>query len=424
MALFFRREEAVEENRKDDLDIIDLDQTSEWSRLDLEKELLNKREEEYMEELGDELAIIDALENDISISEIEKKVEKENEDRKYIIEEIDLEVEEEEVEYEEVTLDYISMEEEEQEEENERELFPFFDSLGQGFNKFTIMDKIVAAMGILVLIVAVLTVSVYTKNRGEDKQIAAMAPVGMQMQEVGIIGGDKLLAVADARKAMIEATKIEEELNTEYEEKEEVKEIQVAMKMTSVQKDLKIKFVNKRNGKLVSNVPFEVEILDSKDKKYNKIDEDKDGIIYLKDLEPGNYMVTMIELSDAEGYSFHTGKEKIKVKEKIDYEKIDVSDEIKDQSEVDVAKEDTAQKQETEAILQNTVEWVESRKEAVSSQESFTQVDKSTIADPALSASLGLDKGFLSLMRQGIYTATIATPTAQEGNEQENSGQT
>ena len=46
----------------------------------------------------------------------------------------------------------------------------------------------------------------------------------------------------------------------------------------------------------------------------------------------------------------------------IEYQKIDVSEEIKDQSEVDVSKEDTAQKTETEGALTDTVEWVESTK--------------------------------------------------------------
>ncbi|MBR3607705.1 MAG: hypothetical protein IKL51_09080, partial [Lachnospiraceae bacterium] len=76
MALFFKREEELEV-QQEDLDIIDLDQTSEWSRLDLERELLNKKEEEYIEEFSDELAIMDVTDNDISIAELEKKAEEE-----------------------------------------------------------------------------------------------------------------------------------------------------------------------------------------------------------------------------------------------------------------------------------------------------------------------------------------------------------
>ena len=68
-----------------------------------------------------------------------------------------------------------------------------------------------------------------------------------------------------------------------------------------------------------------------------EIDEDKDGIIYLKDIVHGNYQVAMVELDGLEGYSFSTAKEKIKLKEKIVYENIVVTEEIKDQSEVDMA---------------------------------------------------------------------------------------
>lgn len=425
MALFFKREEELEV-QQEDLDIIDLDQTSEWSRLDLERELLNKKEEEYIEEFSDELAIMDVTDNDISIAELEKKVEEEirlaeeSQIWESKVDKISLdgkemeEIPEEETE-EEVQLQYMSMEEEEEEgEEEEEELFSFFDRMGEFFSRFSTLDKIVAGMGCIVAIVAVLTIFAYTGNHSQNKQVEAMAPIGLQMENVGIIGMDKLLAVADAKKAMFQAIQLEEELSPQYEEKEATKEIQVAMKMTSVQRDLKIKFVNKKTGKLVSSLPFEVEITDGSGKKYNKIDEDKDGIIYLKDLEPGNYTVTMVKLDNTDGYSFSTSGEKIKVKDKIDYEKIDVSDEIKDQSEVDVAKEDTAKKQETEAVLQNTVEWVESRKEAVSSQETYTKVDKSTITDPALSASLSLDHTILNLMKQGIFLATVAEPPMEE----------
>lgn len=443
MGLFFKREEEEVKIQREEIEIIDLDQTSEWSKLDLERELLKQKEEEYIEEFSDELAIIDVVDNDISIIELEKKVGEETrlaEEKRtweWEAETMSSEVEEDEgteavLDEEEVELQYMSMEEEEEEEELEEEPFGFFEKAGHFFSGFSTMDKVVAAMGCLVAIVAVFTIFAYMGNHKVNKQVEAMAPIGQQMESVGVIGKDKLLAVADAKRAVLEAIQLEQELNPEYEEKEETKEIQVAMKMTSVQRDLKIKFVNKRNGKLVSSIPFEVEIIDSNEKKYNKVDEDKDGIIYLKDLEPGNYTVAMVELDTLEGYSFSTSKEKVKVKDKIAYEKIDVSDEIKDQSEVNVATEDTAHKQETEGVLQNTVEWVESRKEAVSSQETYTKIDKSSIADPALSASLGFDGSILRLMRQGISMATVVAPVAgeqssskteQESSEEDSSSQ-
>ena len=409
---FNRREEEIEELMEDDeLNIINLDETAGWSKLEVAEELAKKQAENLMEEIGDGLAIIDVVEDDIEIEKLEETAELNlekireaertavNKRNQYVADDDDLEY----ITDEEDDLEYMTEDEEEDEEEYEEYApFAFFESIGQWFSRWTVLDKIVAVTGVLVLVVAILTVGVYAGKRGVDKQVAAFAPVGEQLEMVGVVGTDKLLAVADAKKAMLEAAQLEAELNQEYEENDLSTEVKVIMKMTSVQKDLKIKFVNKKTGKLVGNVPFEVEITDSENKTYSKIDEDKDGIIYLKDIVHGNYQVAMVELDDMEGYSFSTSKEKIKVRENIAYEKIDVTEEIKDQSEVDVSKEDTAQKLETEATLTDTVEWVASTKKESTSQETYTKVSKDTIAEPSLSASLNFDFGILRIMQQSM----------------------
>ena len=447
-SFFNRHEEDIEdflEEEEEDLDIIDLDETAGWSKLDVAEELAKQQATNLLEEIGDELAIIDAVEEDVEIEELDsRKTEaaityaaakaemparmiQELSEEELELEELsdaDLEIEQlqdDDLEIEHLQdddLEYLSKDEEEDEEDDEEyeeeSPFVFFENLAAWFSRWTMMDKIVAVTGVLVLVVAILTVGVYAGNRGVNKQIEAFAPVGEQLETIGIVGQDKLLAVADAKKAMLEAAKLEAELNQEYEENELSSEVKVIMKMTSVQKDLKIKFVNKKSGKLVGNVPFEVKIVDPDNKTYNKIDEDMDGIIYLTKITPGNYSVSMVELADVEGYSFSTSTEKIKVKENIAYEKIDVSDEIKDQSEVDVSKEDTAQKTETEATLTDTVEWVESTKKESSSQETYTSVDKSTIADPALSASLNLDLGILRIMQQSMLADNVVVPLTDD----------
>lgn len=450
---FNRHEEEIEEvweDEEEDLDIIDLDETAGWSKLDVAEEMAKQQAADLMEEIGDELAIIDVVEEDVEIEELKPlKTERAS---TYVaaktevpvrgvqeLSEVDLEVEEladEDIEMEELQdddieiehlqdndVEYLSADDEEDDEDDEEyeeeSPFVFFENLAEWLSRWTVLDKVVAVTGVLVLAVAILTAGVYAGNRGLDKQIEAFSPVGEQLETIGVVGQDKLLAVADAKKAMLEAAKLEAELNQEYEENELSSEVKVIMKMTSVQKDLKIKFVNKKSGKLVGNVPFEVKIVDPDNKTYNKIDEDMDGIIYLTKITPGNYSVSMVELESLEGYSFSTSTEKIKVKENIDYQKIDVSDEIKDQSEVDVSKEDTAQKTETEGALTDTVEWVESTKKESSSQEAYTPVDKSTIADPALSASLNLDLGILRIMQQSMLADGVVMPlTEGDGGEQ------
>lgn len=82
-------------------------------------------------------------------------------------------------------------------------------------------------------------------------------------------------------------------------------------------------------------------------------DDDQDGIIYIKKIEAGDYLVSLDEI---EGY--YTGSESIlvTVKDKIEYKKVDVADEIKKESEVsaaeDVMIEDNV---EVEAVIQDTV---------------------------------------------------------------------
>lgn len=468
---FNRREEEIEENlyEEDGFEIIDLDDTAEWSKLDVAAQLAKQQAENLMEEIGDELAIIDAVEEDTFIEELRQGIVSEEstyeteiseaadvvlEEAEVIREETDVALEEtkvigadvvvvlketEELQEDEIEPEYLQDEdieylsdEDENEEYEEDEGFTFFENLAAWFSRWTVMDKVIAVTGVLVLVLAIATAGLFAADRGVNKQVAAFAPVGEQLETIGITGQDKLLAVADAKKAMLEAAKLEAELNQEYEENDLSTEVKVIMKMTTVQKDLKIKFVNKKTGKLVGNVPFEVKIKDSEGKTYNKIDEDKDGIIYLTNIVPGNYSVSMVELDGLEGYSFGTSAEKIKVKDKIEYEKIDVSDEIKDQSEVDASKEDTAQKTETEEVLADTVEWVISEKKAAGTEATYKAVDKSTIAEPSLTASLNFDFGILRIMQQSMLADNlpmtidegddITNPPAQPPADGENSG--
>ena len=444
MKSFFKRnEEEIEDYMEEETDIIDLDETAGWSKLDVAEEIARQKAASLMEEIGDELAILDVVEEDIRIEELKPQIKQEADTYKAIdknmpvgelqeLSEIDLEEELLEEELLEDDLEIIQLQDDDIEierlsdddtecmdadEYEEDSSFGFFGAVADWFARWTMMDKIVAMTGVLVLAIAGVTIGAYAANRGLDKQVETFVAVGEQLETIGVVGQDKLFAVADAKKAMLEAAKLEEELHQEYEEKEVSLEVKVIMKMTSVQKDLKIKFINKKTGKLVGNVPFEVKITDSENKTYRKIDEDMDGIIYMTNLVPGDYSVAMVELADVKEYGFSTAAEKIKVKETIAYEKIDVTEEIKDQSEVDVSKEDTAQKTETEAVLTDTVEWVESTQKEIGSKDGYIQVDKSTIPDPSLSASLNfnLDFGVLRAMQQSVMATDMVAAIAENG---------
>ena len=416
--LFGRREEI--EEIQDDMEIINLDKTAEWTKLDIAAEMQSNH---------DRLETDDVLEE--MRSDIRENIRKEiiNAGRK---EETDTYLDddpeenlEESTNLEELSdddIEYLN----EQEDEKEEIIAPVNQKKRKqtSGSHWSVMDKVIAATGVVVLLVALTTGCFLFLERGFHKQIDAFAPLGEQLETIGAAGQNKLYAVADAQKVMMEAAKLEQEaieqsqkteVGSQVVESEKPSEIKVVMKMTSVEKDLKIKFVDKRDGKLVKKVPFEVKITDAENRTYNKKDEDQDGIIYLTGLAAGNYNISMVELTGVEGYSFSTALQTIKVKETIVYEKIDVTEEIKDQSEVDVTKEDTAQKIETEKVLADTVEWVESQKTEKMTKETFTLVSKDTIADPALSASLKLDLGVLKMMQQSLMADHVIT--IEENND-------
>ena len=234
------------------------------------------------------------------------------------------------------------------------------------FLNLSTMDRIMAATGVAVLILAIVTGSVYASARAVDGQVSEFVSVGTQLDGIQMIGEQGLLAVADAQMAKIAAANAVEEdpeEQKEYEEAEYTNGGTVELELVSVQKDLKIKFNNKKTGKLISNVPFSVTITDPNGKTETWTDDDMDGIIYKKGITPGNYSVAVNALTDDKykDYVLPTAAQKVEVKKDIAYKKVDVSNEIKKESEINAAKEDTQIKDTTvESTLQDTVQWVAS----------------------------------------------------------------
>lgn len=249
---------------------------------------------------------------------------------------------------------------------------------GGFLSNLTGMDYVIGLTGVLVLIAAVITVSIYSTVKITEEQIASFIPVGENMAEIGIAGEGALLAMAGNREE--ETIVIEEEEYTvaEYDEKDDVAagNVTVSLKLQTVVKDLKIKFVNKATGKLIPGVPFQVEITDSAKKTITKSDDDKDGIIYIKSIAPGEAKIKMVALTGYDAYALPSDVQTIIIKETLDYKKIDVADEVKTEAQVNVAAEDTAQATVTESELKDTVEWVESTKTAVSGSEGYVVVTR------------------------------------------------
>ena len=288
------------------------------------------------------------------------------------------------------------------------------------FLNLSTMDRIMAATGVAVLILAIVTGSVYASARAVDGQVSEFVSVGTQLDGIQMIGEQGLLAVADAQMAKIAAANAveeEPEEQKEYDEAEYTNGGTVELELVSVQKDLKIKFNNKKTGKLISNVPFSVTITDPNGKTETWTDDDMDGIIYKKGITPGDYSVAVNALTDEKykDYVLPTAAQKVEVKKDIAYKKVDVSNEIKKESEINAAKEDTQIKDTAvESVLQDTVQWVAS----TATTSTYKEVSKDTITDPE-TVTVAYSGKFLRMSEvsptaeppKESETETTATPT-------------
>lgn len=255
------------------------------------------------------------------------------------------------------------------------------------FGRMSGVDKILAVTGVGVLVLALITVGIFINANTEDKQVSSFDSVGTQLSGITMIGEKGLFAVADAVEARIEAANAaDDDKNKEYDENDYTTEVNVVMNTTSIQNDLKLKFVNNRTKKLIGNVPFSVTVTTPDGDTETWTDDDMDGIIYKKGIDAGNYSIVVATLEGTayEGYNWPTSSKKVEVKAKIEYEKVDVADEIKAESEINAKEEDTAQKDTVvESELKDTVTWVESTKATT-----YVAVSKSQIAEPVV-ASVG-----------------------------------
>ncbi len=118
----------------------------------------------------------------------------------------------------------------------------------------------------------------------------------------------------------------ETEIETETEMTEDVEEIHtMTFTGSSIEKDLKVKFVDDVSGR-IKGVPFEITVAkEGSTSGETYTDNDMDGIIHMKNLEGGNYVVTLTEV---EGYIIRQNPITFAVKEKIEYEKVEIKDEV------------------------------------------------------------------------------------------------
>lgn len=259
----------------------------------------------------------------------------------------------------------------------------------------SVAERAAAIVAVLLVVGGIFTMSFYSKALGRTEEIQSFVEVGTNLQVSDVVGSSGLLAIADAQRAKaMTAEMLGEDEEEEPEVADDAKGVVIKMTVTSIKSDMKVKFINSETNKLVANVPFNIEVVTPDGTKVTYDDHDKDGIIYKKDITAGTYKITPLALpSEYSNYNLDTSTKSLTVKDTVEMKAVDVSNEIKKESQVNAAVEDTAVQTVVESELKDTVDWVDSN-QGVSSGDgkySYEAVDKkNNVADPSSTSKLEL----------------------------------
>ena len=222
------------------------------------------------------------------------------------------------------------------------------------------------------LLSMLLTVSLLGGCGSRNEITEAMIPTVTDLQAEGEAQAS-VIGLAMNKSYVAELTRLDGD-NTQMASVDE-KEVPVVLKATSVDKDLKVKIVNERNDKVITGTAFEVSVTDSAKKTKSYTDSDKDGIIYIKSMEPGKCTISM----KASGGYAAPKDITAEVKAHIEYQVVDIADEIKSESEINVAAEDSSHNGNagagTAQVLTDTVEYVEPSKTEITEEVKTQRVD-------------------------------------------------
>lgn len=269
------------------------------------------------------------------------------------------------------------------------------------------MDAVIGLTGVLAAVILVFVLVFWNDNHNRVEDLGEFTSIGMQLSDLDTIGRNGINRIVSTSGGDV----IGEAFIPSGEGEEEA--VMVSVSFTSIEKDLKIKFSDKSNDKLLTGVAFELEVVTPSNETLTWTDDDKDGLIYQDGLKGGAYMITIKSVGD---FSFPTDPTKVMVKDKISYQVINVLDEIKTEDEINVAVEDTQDKDniEQETLLADTVKWVPSEKKLSSGEDGYAPIDKATITDPMTltSASLGGFRKVADISEPAITVEAGKTATA------------
>ena len=209
------------------------------------------------------------------------------------------------------------------------------------------MDSKGKKIGILLVLCAVLVVMAavvvvnFNAFMGKGKpaaNITASEPSGQILEADGKVKGANLTAfLQDKDFFYAETSNSSNGSQATYDEVDENGAVirTLTLLASSVERDIRVKVVDDR-GNVVSGHEFLVEVEDTG----AYIDEDKDGIIRIPDLKPGDYRVSLHEQA---GFQVPAEPAKVSVKSIVSYTTIDdISYFVHSEADVDILKDDTA----------------------------------------------------------------------------------
>ena len=278
----------------------------------------------------------------------------------------------------------------------------------------SVMELLAMITTAAIIILAIVVVVMYRKANsivGEVyDQTVAEAEEALSEAEERALERELAEAEAAAEAARIEAEELERKQKEEEERQRQLEEqinkdteftveeepVIVKPEIRSVQKDIKVKLTNKDTGKLIASVPFILVLTGGDGSKMTFTDDDMDGIISKNGIAGGSYSYR-IEFPEGERYakySISRTEGSIEIKDKIEYKKVDVANEVKTEKEVNVAKEDTQVKPAVESEVKDTVEWVEPTQTQSGEEDTeYIVIDRSMIVNPEESAAVRLVSG-------------------------------
>lgn len=305
----------------------------------------------------------------------------------------------------------------------------------------SVLDAVVWGLAAAIVLAVIGGGISYAGSRRLQEERTLLASVGDRLpgeQALNTVSIQKLAAIRveeDRRKAE-EEERARKKAEEDAKLSEEEGSVEVEFSLSTIQSDLKVKVRRKKEQSLIGGVPFRIRVKGPTGKTMEKTDDDEDGIFYLSGLSNGKYEVTLCPLLDLEQikaqgddyredpdyrsysrYRMPETAQTIEVSDHIAYEVVDVADEIKSASEVNVAKEDTAKKDTpVESVIRDTVEWVESTKTEIGEggeEASYIEVKKSEVPDPYLSART--DTGALGKL-QFRRLSSVTDPAEEDGS--------